>query len=253
MNDQLKKALEELQSSGRRVNIFFLDDDVDQDEESLERLFDLFIMEQVPVSLAVVPGLLTEKAITLLQQYSSPLFELNQHGWRHINHEGAGKKFEFGSSRSFEQQLDDIAKGRNRMNEIFGDNWSKVFTPPWNRCTEETFRVLDHLGFEAISKNRGRRPITGYKFREISITLDLYRWHERPSMKSPEKIIDKLVVQMKHLDTIGIILYHRVMDVTAFSMLERLIETLRSYSCIHFHTFQSLLRADRAVRLVSPR
>jgi hypothetical protein len=71
-------------------------------------------------------------------------------------------------------------------------------------------------------------------------------------MKSPEKIINKLVAQMKHLATIGIILYHKVMDVTTFSMLERLIETLRNYSCIHFHTFQSLLRANRAGRHVSP-
>jgi hypothetical protein len=250
MHDQLRKALGELQASGRQVKLFFRDDDVDQDEESLRRLFELFILEQVPVNLAVIPGLLTEDAIQLLRQYHSPLFELNQHGWRHVNHEREGKKCEFGPSRSFEQQLEDIAIGQRRMKEAFGDGWSRVFTPPWNRCTEDTFRALDYLGFEAISKARGKQPLTGYKFREISITLDLYRWQGRPTMKSPEKFISELVAQMKELDTIGIMLHHKVMDVKVFSLLERLIETMRNCPNIHFHTFQSLLRAHRKLRLV---
>jgi len=29
---------------------------------------------------------------------------------------------------------------------------------------------------DAVSKSHDERPATGHKFREISITLDLYRW-----------------------------------------------------------------------------
>jgi hypothetical protein len=114
------------------------------------------------------------------------------------------------------------------MNEAFGDNWSAVFTPPWNRCTEDTFRALDYLGFEAISRDRGKQPITGYKFR-----------------------VSELTAQMDEIDTIGIMLHHKVMDVAAFSMLERMIETLRSCPNVHFHTFQSLLGANRKMRPAS--
>jgi len=60
-------------------------------------------------------------------------------------------------------------------------------------------------------------------------------------MKSPESIIEELATQMNELDTIGIMLHHKVMDSTAFSLLERLIETLRIYPGVRFHTFQSLL------------
>jgi peptidoglycan/xylan/chitin deacetylase (PgdA/CDA1 family) len=166
---------------------------------------------------------------------------LNQHGWRHVNHELEGRKCEFGASRSYERQLEDIARGRRRMNEAFGNGWSPVFTPPWNRCTEETFRALDQLGYAALSKSRGKQPVPGYKFREISITLDLYRWEGEPAMKSPEVIVDELVTQMDELKTIGIMLHHKVMDSTAFLLIERMIETLRIYPGVRFHTFQSLL------------
>jgi hypothetical protein len=85
MNDQLKNALDKMQASGRKTNVFFRDDDVDQDEESLRLLYELFMLEQVPLNLEVIPGLLTDSAIEFLQRYNSPLFELNQHGWRHTN------------------------------------------------------------------------------------------------------------------------------------------------------------------------
>jgi hypothetical protein len=30
--------------------------------------------------------------------------------------------------------------------------------------------------FQALSKKHGREPVAGYSFRELSVTLDLYRW-----------------------------------------------------------------------------
>lgn len=243
MNEQLINVLEKSPAEERVINLFFRDDDIDEDEDGLRRLLDLFLLRQTPVNLEVVPGLLTDACVALLRQYPPSLVELNQHGWRHTNHEREGRKCEFGASRSFEQQFEDIANGQRRMNEAFGDRWSPVFTPPWNRCAEETFRALDQLGFAALSKIRGRQPIVGHKFREISITFDPYRWKGEPAMKSPESIIEELVTQMNELDTVGIMLHHKVMDSTAFFLLERLIETLRIYPGVRFHTFQSLLQA----------
>jgi len=71
-------------------------------------------------------------------------------------------------------------------------------------------RALDQLGFAALSKSHDERPATGHKFREISITLGLYRWKGEPAMKSPESFIEELATQMNELDTIGIMLRHKV-------------------------------------------
>ena len=245
--EPLMRSLDALQAAGRSVNIFFRDDDVDWNEGALRQLLSTFIRTHAPVNLEIIPARLSRFAIRHLRarQRDYPgLFELNQHGWRHVNHEREGRKCEFGASRCFEQQLEDIANGQMLMNDAFDEAWSPVFTPPWNRCTEATFRALDQLGFAALSKDRGKQAIAEYKFREISITLDLYRWKGEPAMKSPEQIVSELISQMNELDTIGIMLHHKVMDAAAFSLLEQVIEALRHSPSVRFHTFQSLLRCS---------
>ncbi len=247
MIETLKNELQRLAANGRTVNVFFRDDDVDENEATLRQLIELFWRLQTPINLEIIPARLTDDCAALLRQQDRALFELNQHGWQHVNHESIGRKCEFGASRSFAEQLADIAAGQRRMNEAFGGEWSQVFTPPWNRCTSDTFRALDELGFAALSKDRGEQPVAGYKFREISITFDLYRWKGEPAMKSPEHVFEELIRQLNELDTVGVMLHHKVMDSEAFDFVGRLIETLRTSEAIRFHTFQSLLSQRRSV------
>ena len=240
--NELKNALAKLETDNRTINVFFRNDDVDVDEPALRQLLYTFWSLKTPLNLAVIPGLLTEACAALLKEYDRAQFDLHQHGWRHINHETTGRKCEFGVSRSYARQFKDIARGRQRMDEAFMQSWSRVFTPPWNRCTEDTYRALDQLGFEALSKDSGKPPVTGYRFREISVTFDLYRWKGEPAMKSPENVFSELAAQVNELDIVGIMLHHKVMDASAFAFLEQLLETLSNCPNVRFHTFQSLLR-----------
>ncbi len=242
--NELEAALAKIETSERTLNVFFRNDDVDADEQTLRQLLSSFESLNAPLDLAVIPGRLTESCVALLEEYDRSQFGLHQHGWQHLNHETTGRKCEFGVSRSYDEQLDDIARGQRRMNKAFGQNWLPVFTPPWNRCTEETYRTLDQLGFEALSIDNGKPPISGYGFREISVTFDLYRWKGEPAMKSPESVFSELAIQVNYLDTIGIMLHHKVMDAAAFSFLEQLLETLSNCPNVRFHTFQGLLRGS---------
>jgi hypothetical protein len=246
MIERLKNELQRPEAKERTINVFFRDDDIDEDEPTLRQLLGLFREMQTPINLEIIPGRLTNDCAEFLRQQDRALFELNQHGWQHINHELAGRKCEFGESRNFDQQLADIAAGQGQMNKAFGDDWSQVFTPPWNRCTANTFRALDELGFAALSKDRSGQLVTGYRFREISITFDLYRWKGEPAMKSPEHVFDELIPQLNELDTVGVMLHHKVMDAAAFDFVRELIETLRESQAVRFHTFQSLLNLRSA-------
>jgi peptidoglycan/xylan/chitin deacetylase (PgdA/CDA1 family) len=242
---KLKSALERRQQQATPLRIFFRNDDVDEDEAAARRLLQLFLRRMIPVNLGVIPGRLTAACIELLTRSVSAapaLIELNQHGWRHLNHEREGRKCEFGPGRTYAEQSADITQGQARMTESFGSRWFPVFIPPWNRCNEDTCRVLDQLGFRALSAKQGDSVVTGYRFKEISITLDLYRWKGGACMKPSDEIVDDLIVQLSQPQTIGVMLHHKVMDERAFFFLESLLDTLASHQVVRFQTFQSLLQ-----------
>jgi hypothetical protein len=246
MNSSLGRLKSALALQAAPLRIFFRNDDVDEDEPPLRRLLGLFLERNTPINLGVIPGRLTAACVELLAQSageSPELLELNQHGWRHLNHEREGRKCEFGASRTYAEQLADIAQGQARMTEAFGPNWSPVFIPPWNRCTEETRRAIDQLGFRALSAKQESSVVTGYKFEEISITLDIFRWNGGARLKPPEEIVDEMITQLSRRQTIGVALHHKVMDDQAFFFLGFLLDTLAAHPAIGFHTFQSLLQS----------
>ncbi|MFN7949661.1 MAG: polysaccharide deacetylase family protein [Blastocatellia bacterium] len=242
---QLRAALNYATAQHQIVDLFFRDDDVAEDEPALNRLLDVFIQRRTPVNLAVIPGRLTEAATAMLRQRlrtHAHLIEINQHGWMHLNHETAGRKCEFGPTRTFAEQFADIESGRRKLTEAFGADFSAVFVPPWNRCTEATLRAIDELEFQALSQLKGAQPVTGYGFTEISVTLDLHRWKGGVTMKDPAELDSELSAQVSAGETTGVMLHHQVMDDAAFAWLARLLDELSLHSCLRIHTFQSLLR-----------
>jgi peptidoglycan/xylan/chitin deacetylase (PgdA/CDA1 family) len=223
------------------VDVFFRDDDVDEDEPTLRRLLELFAQKNVPVILGVIPAKLTHQGIELLAQFPTTT-EIVQHGWQHVNHELTGRKCEFGSQRSFEEQLADIARGQTRMNEAFGAHWFPAFIPPWNRCTPPTYQALEQRGFRVLSQlHNDSSPRAGFSFREISVTLDLFRWKDGTRLRPQEELWQAILQQLAQPQPLGILLHHKVMHDEAFLFLAQLLDALRPSPNVRFHTFASLL------------
>ena len=232
---------QEALTTNKPIDVFFRDDNVDEDEPTLRRLLHLFAQKNVPVILGVIPAKLTNECVELLARFRSSI-EIVQHGWQHANHELTGRKCEFGSSRSFDEQRTDIARGQARMHEAFGHNWFPAFIPPWNRCTTSTHQALDQLGFRVLSQlHKGVPPLTGFSWQEISVTLDLFRWKDGATLKPQEELLQAMAEQLTQPQPIGIMLHHKVMHDDAFLFLEQLLDALRQSSNVRFHTFESLL------------
>ncbi len=232
--------LQQQLAASKSVKVFFRDDDVDEDEATLCRLLELFAQKNVPVILGVIPAKLTNESVKLLAQFPTTT-EIVQHGWQHVNHELTGRKCEFGSSRSFDEQCADIARGQTRMREAFGNHWFPAFIPPWNRCTANTHQALDQLGFRVLSQLHKGAPPTGFSFQEISVTLDLFRWKDGATLRPQEELLQAIALQLTQPQPIGIMLHHKVMSDEAFLFLEQLLDTLRQLPNVRFHTFESLL------------
>jgi predicted glycosyltransferase len=246
--ESLDRMLTKIAGAGRKVEIFFRDDDIDEDEEKLQTLLDLFLRYEVPLNLAVIPGSLTPAGVALLKVRCAAhpeLIELNQHGWRHINHEPTGRKCEFGPSRSFAEQYDDIQRGQRLLTEAFGQNFSPVFVPPWNRLTPSTRQALIRLGFDALSGLRDQAPVIDDGLREIPVTLDVFRWKGGAELKTAAELIGELRVQLEASELIGIMLHHKVMGDEAWQLIEHLLTALKRGPGISFHTFRSLLEGRR--------
>ncbi|MEZ4713155.1 MAG: hypothetical protein R3A44_38560 [Caldilineaceae bacterium] len=255
LDTQLRPYLDQLaqRSGGGTIHMFLRDDDINEDEDTLRQLLDISLARAVPVNLEVIPGSLTDAGARLVadhKRFTPHLVELDQHGWIHANHAVEGRKCEFGLSRSYAQQLDDIARGKALLEATFDELFSPVFTPPWNRCTPNTYQVLHELGFRIFSGMTGQAPVTGYAFRDISVTLDLYRWKGNPTMKAPQEIMTDLVAQIEAGAPIGLLLHHKVMDADAFDFLDALLRTLRAYPFVQFHTFESLVGQARSLPML---
>jgi hypothetical protein len=244
----LRAQLERREREGRPIDVFLRNDDVGREERGLRRLLNLALSRAVPLSLQVIPGLLTDSQARLLHEYKHffpTLLELNQHGWQHANHESNGTKAEFGLNRDFDRQLDDIARGKTILEQAFADRFHPVFTPPWNRCTEDTMAALDRLGFRVLSRSRGAHTATnGHSFREIPITLDLYSRKHGPGMRPVPELMGDLLHQVDEGVTIGLLLHHPIMEADAFAFLEGLLDELTRSPAVRFHTFRSLMSVN---------
>ncbi len=249
LHDELSGAFQRLERDGQEAHFFLRDDDSDVVEDTLSSLLDICRRHQAAISLAAIPGNLTNGGARFLRERMSAhpeLVEVHQHGWMHLNHEPQGKKCEFGPSRSFEQQRADIAAGKARMDEAFGSRWFPAFTPPWNRCTEETRCALEELGFAVLSTDHYVRRTPDYGFHQIPVTLDVYRWKGNTTLRPAAEIVRELILQMERRQTVGLLLHHKVMNATAFDFLDWLLAEIRRYPLARFQTFQKMTAALEA-------
>ena len=86
--------------------LFFRADDVAVPGRQFSRMMDLFSTHGVPLSLAVVPAMLTRKRWQYLKGFEKKnpsRWCWHQHGWRHVNHATEGKKQEFGDGRGISE------------------------------------------------------------------------------------------------------------------------------------------------------
>lgn len=223
--------------------LFLRNDDVRHTlDQSLIDLTRLCIDFKVPISHAVEPANITpevsEWLIGMKKQFPD-LIEIIQHGYNH-NLANPDKKMEFGGERGYQEQYDDIKKGKEIMNRTFGNLWEPIFTFPYGTFNTHTLKAIDDLGYKAISSKikftyKGRiknslgrlmrkdvllgkkinyhpdvRP--GYKFREISVSANLIRKYSGESTAehyAKEEIMEQIRTSSCHTNIIGILFHHR--------------------------------------------
>jgi hypothetical protein len=237
----LQKLLQ--QAAGKRRRIFFRADDVAVPSRSFSALAEVFVKQGVPLSPAVVPVWLTERRLAGLKATVGNAFSSwcwHQHGYRHMNHEATGKKYEFGPSRPAEDKRRDITRGRDRLQGLMGDDFSPVFTPPWNRVDEETLHILRDEGFRAISRSAGAKPPAVGILPDIPVQVDLHTRKEEDPAEAWTNLYAEFEQALEQ-DICGVMIHHQRMNKAAVDFLDLLLRVLKEKPDIE------LLRLDEMV------
>ncbi|WP_051309226.1 DUF2334 domain-containing protein [Desulfogranum japonicum] len=224
----IRHELETLFSTTPATSIFFRVDDVGDDAEQFSQLMELFMGYQTPLCLAVVPAWINEKRWHSYSHFepNNPLWSWHQHGYTHHNHETTGKKSEFGSSRTAQEVAVDIQQGRDILKNIMGEAFCPMFTPPWNRCSEDTLTALEQYGFQILSRSDDPRNQHKASLTEVNINVDL---HTRTDLDAPSgwKNLLNEIVTAGQTGTLGFMLHHQRMNSYAFQFMEILLQIIQ--------------------------
>lgn len=232
------------------VTLFVRDDDAGWEQARLEQLIHLCATHAMPLDLAVIPAAIDAGLATMLRraQRAHPArLGLHQHGWSHTNHEAAGRKCEFGPSRSTDDIAADIQAGQQAMATWFGSAADAIFTPPWNRCTPATARVLRERGFTMLSRDATapRAELPGLT--ECPTTIDWFAKRHGVRFDDPEWAM-AAAREFAGRTPVGLLLHHAVMDDREFARLDALFALVASHAACHPC---SLVDAQRALETLS--
>ncbi len=235
--EALNRVLAERQKPAK---VFFRDDDGGWADDRLQKLARDFIDQELPLDVAVIPDALSKESIDCISALlESNCIAIHQHGYTHENHQLSGRSCEFGSDRNYQQQYQDILAGKNKLTAYFGAQVIPVFTPPWNRCTDDTVAVLQSLNLQYLSRIVGSHPI-GRAVPELPVAVDWLKKSKGVRLNN-DQLSDYIVSLFKtDEEVIGIMLHHEHMDRDNRLLLRQFIETLRSSGLVSFHPMMEL-------------
>ncbi len=244
-SDALLHALDQATAP---VTFFIRDDDAGWDDARLTALLDTVAAAGVPIDLALIPDALTPQlAGTLMQRMTGQALGVHQHGCTHTNHESSGRKCEFGSARPAAARLHDLQRGRQRLARAFGERLDPIFTPPWNRCTDDTPAQLASLGFAALSRDAAA-PVQK-ALRELPIHSDWTR-QRRLADQAGDPLAQRVAADLaRHVNgpsAIGLMLHHAVMDDTELALLKALLVRWAAHPRARWVGMRALLAAAGA-------
>jgi hypothetical protein len=254
--------------------VFFRNDDVNALDDTFKEFFEIFIARSIPLVLAVEPANLTTEMVHYLlkAQAAGPgLIEIVQHGWSHAAYD----RGEFGGSRGYADQLDDICRGLNVMRTTFSEAFFPAFSFPFGLYNEHSIQVLSELGYlvlsskfnisfsarlfywfgrlarrrwifdHRISYHLSRYP--GSSLDEISVSLSPIKKYLGPhgstecELESFETLKAKYLACRKSTPVVGIILHHRYhANPDRISLLVQFVEWLAAFDGTRFMTLKDI-------------
>jgi hypothetical protein len=230
----LARELDRWGESELSASFWWRDDDAVEPSTALDRLLQLSTQHGLPLALAVIPAGLQSQLVTHLQQF--PQVSVLQHGFDHRSHALPGqRKLELGGDRDTDDILIELQQGYRIMHRQFGNRFTPVLVPPWNRIDARLVTRLTSIGLRGISAMRVRRmacPAPGLL--QVNTHLDPVNWRQRRGFIG---LYPAIAILVQHLiarrtgyrdlqEPTGILSHHLVQSDTVWRFLELLFTFL---------------------------
>ncbi|WP_017996805.1 polysaccharide deacetylase family protein [Rhizobium leguminosarum] len=241
--DPLRRELDRWQAAGRVARFWLRDDDAVEPTQALETLMALAGENNVPLMLAVIPGLTGEALAVRLGEETSVAVAV--HGWSHTNHAGPqGKKQELGGERPGEAVLGELGEGFRLLQRLHPARFLPVLVPPWNRIDAALIPALPALGFAALSvygraKQDGPMPL-------LNTHVDIIDWHGTRGGRGEAELVAELVAELSDRfagsdEPVGVLTHHLVHDVAAWDFLSALFAVTTRHPAVRWSSASELL------------
>lgn len=228
-------------AEGRVATLWWRDDDAAIPCRQLDELFR--VADRIPVALAVIPALAGSALAGWLEQCAPSSVRVLQHGWRHADHGGCGKKSEFPSSRPRDRAAADLWQGSDRLAALFGSRALGVLAPPWNRFEAAFLPLLLEAGIASISRIKPRStayPLAGLYASNVHV--DLVAWRGERGFIGAAAALGGLTAHLRDRrcgnadgdEPTGILTHHLVQDSATKAFLAELIGLTRRHPAVHW-------------------
>jgi peptidoglycan/xylan/chitin deacetylase (PgdA/CDA1 family) len=205
----LVSELDRWEEAGQVATLWWRDDDAVAMTPALERL--LSLAGPTPLALAVIPRMAEKPLADALRGRST--VAVLQHGWSHANHVGTGRKSEFPAERPAAAVEADLAAGRERLEDLFGEV-AAVLAPPWNRFAPEFETLLPQAGIAALSTMGSRARGAAAR---VDVHADLVAWKAGRGFVGTGAALGAVVGELRRrlgdsAGPTGILTHHLIMD-----------------------------------------
>ena len=224
------------------VTFFFRDDDAGWGDDRLRRLLNVFRGAAAPIDLAAIPLAVSPTLDRLLARRhgaAPALVRVHQHGFAHTNHEPIGRKCEYGPSRSLEAQRADVARGRRVLRERLDVPLDPIFTPPWNRCTQDTVEAVRAAGLTVLSRESRADVLACAEIAELPVSVDWVKLSAR-------ELGESLAASVRAGGPVGVMLHHTVMGADDREGVAQLLALLQGSRPCRLVSMHELTRVEVA-------
>lgn len=231
--DRLSEELDAWTAAGLAAEFWWRDDDAIEATPALDRLLVLRWKLNVPLALAVIPADARPALAAALR--SEDGIDILQHGYAHANHRPPGeKKAELGADRELWDIARDLANGRGRMIDLFGDDgWLDVMVPPWNRIDPGVANLLPGLGYHGLTTFEPRaaaEPAPGLTV--VNTHVDIIDWPGTRSYGGDEAVLGAAVAHLAAkrgggadpAEATGLLTHHLAHDDACWAFIERFVQ-----------------------------